>query len=207
MTTTIARPESASSALFVTLRNATMPSTASIHVAADEKAVFVRDGMVQGMLGPGTHSADPSSTPFLYNLVPVGGGDAEGDILFVRTTEHGWWEMRAEPHPLDDVRTGARALVRFTGYFSVQVDDAYALASVIEGPDDKKLYEYIESKVDRACRDVATTMTREGIGIRDLCTEQHARALADRTIAKVAADLVGQPIRVVRFGSLLVNVE
>jgi membrane protease subunit (stomatin/prohibitin family) len=205
--TPIGRPQSAASALFGVIRSASIPVGAPIVVADGDAVAFMQYGMVSGVLGPGTHAADPAQIPFLYNFAPPGGGEMTADLMFVRTVEHGWWEMSAPPHSLSDPRTGERFDIRFTGSFSVQITDPHSFARDTRDDDERPLYTYVESVVDRACRDSASAMMSEGTGVRDLALEQHARALADRTVTQVAGVLTGHPIRVVRFGSLLVHYQ
>src|SRR5436190_23856942 len=51
---------------------------------ASEVAVFWRDGRVLGALGPGRHTLDPSSAPFLQMAVSADGSIA-ATIYFVTT--------------------------------------------------------------------------------------------------------------------------
>jgi membrane protease subunit (stomatin/prohibitin family) len=198
----IARPEASRAALFVKLPALEIAQGAQVLVDEGDAVVFVRNGAALGMLGAGSYRVDPASAPFFASLA----AGARADVIFVKKSEHGWWSMSAEPYALTDGRTGALVQVRFTGSFSVEVHDPRAFATTMVVQDEKWLWAYVESVVDRACRDVAGAMMREGLGVADLAQEHGARALAQRTVADVSGDLASQPIRVVRFGSLLVQV-
>lgn len=197
---TFGRPSGSEGALFAKHANATLSHGDTIIIDEGDACVFVRHGTALGMLSAGVFTVDPTSAPFFYNVL---GGECE--LVFVRTTEHGWWSMSAEPYALTDGKTGQRADVIFTGSFSVEVTDPRGFATTMLMNDETWLWAYIESKVDRAVRDQAHMMMREGQGFAELFSEAGARSLAQRTIADVASDLAGQPIRVVQFGSLLVH--
>ena len=58
-------------------------------VAADEIALFVKDGQVVGQLGPGRHQLDTSNVPFLSALLEkvTGGNLFVAEIYFVTMRE------------------------------------------------------------------------------------------------------------------------
>jgi membrane protease subunit (stomatin/prohibitin family) len=198
----IARPEPVRGTLFVKLAHVPIAAGEQVFVDEGDAAVFVRDGATAGLLGAGTYRIEKSGgAPFFASLL----GDSV-DVVFVRIIEHGWWQMSAEPYTLVDGRTGASSPVRFTGSFSVEVIDPREFATTMAVQDEKWLWAYVESVVDRACRDVASKMMTEGLGVHDLISEGGARLLGLRTIADVAHDLAGKPLRVARFGSLVVEV-
>src|SRR5688572_29408207 len=91
-------------ALFEKLAAVSLWAGDTVQIAQGDACVFVRDGAAVGMLGPGAYTIDPASAPFFGNL--IGGAS---DVVFVRTTEHGWWSMSAEPYALSDGKTGVRA--------------------------------------------------------------------------------------------------
>jgi hypothetical protein len=196
----IARAAGTEGALFVKLAAIDLDHGDAVQIAEGDACVFLRAGAAVGMLGPGAYAIDPMAAPFFANVV-----GAPCDIVFVRTVEHGWWSMSAEPYALTDGKNGTRADVIFTGSFSVEVLDPREFATTMIPNDETWLWAYIESKVDRAVRDQAHLMMREGWGFVDLFSELGARTLAERTIKDVSGDLAGQPIRVVQFGSLLVH--
>jgi membrane protease subunit (stomatin/prohibitin family) len=200
----IVRPEASRGALFVKLDAVTLAWGMPIRIDEGDAALFSSGGSLLGQLGPGSHHVDPKEAPFFLGV--MSDPTPAADVVFVRTAEHGWWPMSAEPYALVDGRTGATVNVRFTGSFSVVVFDPRAFAQTMIVQSEQWLWAYVESVADRACRDMASAMMREGMGVADLTTEHGARMLADRTVADLAQDLAGRPLRVVRFGSLLVQV-
>ena len=58
-------------------------------VQADEVALFVKDGVVAGKLGPGRHNLDTNNIPFLSSLLEkaTGGNLFVAEVYFVTTRE------------------------------------------------------------------------------------------------------------------------
>src|SRR5438105_419385 len=58
-------------------------------VEADEVALFVKDGKVQGKLGPGRHTLDSNNIPFLSRLLEkfTGGNLFLAEVYFVSVRE------------------------------------------------------------------------------------------------------------------------
>ncbi|MGZ6079792.1 MAG: SPFH domain-containing protein, partial [Myxococcaceae bacterium] len=58
-------------------------------VGADEVAIFVKDGQVQGKLGPGRHTLDTQNIPFLGRFIEgfTGGNLFVAEIYFVSIRE------------------------------------------------------------------------------------------------------------------------
>ncbi|MGZ6130403.1 MAG: SPFH domain-containing protein, partial [Myxococcaceae bacterium] len=58
-------------------------------VGADEVAIFVKDGQVQGKLGPGRHTLDSQNIPFLGKFIEgfTGGNLFVAEIYFVSIRE------------------------------------------------------------------------------------------------------------------------
>lgn len=203
----IERPQASAGAIAWSQKEATLRVGDVLRVREGEAAVITRWGSLMGVLGPGEHALDPARVPFLYNVLDPGAAEGTADVSFVSTVEHGWHEMSAEPRRIADAASGLEVDVRFTGSFSMQVTDPAALVREMPDPSHEAIYRWVESTVDRACRDVASAMASEGVRVLDLRSEQHARALAERTLEAVAPKLEGTPVRVVRFGSLLVHID
>src|SRR4051812_3660712 len=60
-----------------------------ITVDADELALFVKDGKIEGTLAPGRHTLDTSNVPFLSRLLEVatGGNLFIAEVFFVSLRE------------------------------------------------------------------------------------------------------------------------
>src|SRR5215471_5496835 len=79
-------------------------------VASDEIALFVKDGKVEGKLGPGRHNLDTNNVPFVSRLLEkfTGGNLFVAEVFFVSVREFAgvkfggpsgwssvWWECAA----------------------------------------------------------------------------------------------------------------
>ena len=85
----IARPDSAKDQILYKWPDQNIRKWSQLTVQADETAVFFRDGLVQGTIGPGRSTLDSSEIPFLGKLVDAAtGGDVfKTEIYFVSTRE------------------------------------------------------------------------------------------------------------------------
>ena len=55
------------------LYQGTNSGTTQLTVAADEMAMFIKDGVVVGKLGPGRHTLDTNNVPFISSLLEKAG--------------------------------------------------------------------------------------------------------------------------------------
>lgn len=98
-------------------------------VEADEVAVFVKEGKVAGTLGPGRHTLDGASIPFLSFLVDkVTGGDFwMSEVYFVSTRQIHGVKFGGEIGRVKDPETELRVRLRAFGEVTVKVSDPGAL--------------------------------------------------------------------------------
>ncbi len=83
----IARPEAAHRLIIYKWPDRTIPMYSRLTVKSDEGAVFYKNGVCMGVLGPGVHSLDGANIPFLKNLIDgaTGGNTLLGEVFFVRS--------------------------------------------------------------------------------------------------------------------------
>src|SRR5262249_55647663 len=85
----IARPDAFKGALVYKHPDPTIPNRARLTVGADEVALFFRDGVFVGQLGPGLHRLESSAIMFLDQLIDkfTGGNLYRAELWFVTTRE------------------------------------------------------------------------------------------------------------------------
>lgn len=98
-------------------------------VEADEVAVFLRDGRLAGLLGPGRHTLDGQSIPWLSLLVDAvsGGNVFVCEVYFVTTRQLHGVKFGGEIGRVKDPETELRVRLRAYGECSVEVADPVVL--------------------------------------------------------------------------------
>jgi len=85
----IARSDAAKNDIIYAYPERNVRMMTQLTVGADEVAVFVKDGQVQGKLGPGRHTLDAQNIPFLGRFIEAftGGNLFVTEIYFVSLRE------------------------------------------------------------------------------------------------------------------------
>src|SRR5471032_2699256 len=85
----IARPDSSKQEILYKWPDQNIRKWSQLTVEQDELAVFFRDGLVQGTIGPGRSTLDSSEIPFLGKLVDAatGGNVFKSELYFITTRE------------------------------------------------------------------------------------------------------------------------
>src|SRR5258706_3796748 len=98
-------------------------------VAADENALFVKDGQIVGQLGPGRHQLDTSNVPFLSALLEkvTGGNLFIAEIFFVTMREFPSIKFGGPIGEMRDPDSGLGIGAMVYGDFSLKVTDPQKL--------------------------------------------------------------------------------
>ena len=85
----IARADEAKNEIIYKYPEQNIRMMTQLTVDADEVALFVKDGQVEGKLGPGRHTLDTNNIPFLSRLLEkfTGGNLFVAEVYFVSTRE------------------------------------------------------------------------------------------------------------------------
>src|SRR5690348_10864375 len=83
----IARADEAKGTIIYKYPEKNIRMLTQLTVDADEIALFVKDGKVEGKLGPGRHTLDTKNIPFLSRLVEAftGGNLFISEVFFIST--------------------------------------------------------------------------------------------------------------------------
>jgi membrane protease subunit (stomatin/prohibitin family) len=119
----IARPDFAKDALVYKHPDTNIRKGTELTVAADEAALFVRDGKVQGVLAPGRHTLSTDNIPFLGMLIDAatGGNLYISEIFFVTTREVPDVKFGGPVGDLQDPQTQLIVSAGVYGEFSVRI--------------------------------------------------------------------------------------
>jgi membrane protease subunit (stomatin/prohibitin family) len=119
----IARPDSAKGALVYKHDDHNIRKGTELTVAADEVALFFRDGRIAGTLQPGRHTLTSDNVPFLGALIDAatGGNLYVSEIYFVTTREVPGVKFGGPVGDLQDPQTQQIVSASVYGEFSVRV--------------------------------------------------------------------------------------
>jgi membrane protease subunit (stomatin/prohibitin family) len=119
----IVRPDFAKTALVYKHDDHTIRKGTELTVAADEVALFFRDGRVQGTLGPGRHTLSSDNVPFLGMLIDAatGGNLYVSEVYFVTTREIPSVKFGGPVGDLQDPQTQQIVSATVYGEFSVKI--------------------------------------------------------------------------------------
>ena len=172
----IARSLEQASEPVVVLPNLLLPPGAGVVVGQSDAVVFTRDGVVAGVLGPGSHALDPNALPFLWNLRDPSGQQIQTTLIFVSMAAlSGRWALTQEP---------ARA--HGTGHYRV-VDPALLVRQTNTDPGGFMKYLLGGESVQRAVGQAVNEALASGWQIPQLAAD--TPRLAERAKQLAAAEL------------------
>src|SRR5690348_10331372 len=121
----IARPDEAKGDIIYKHPDQTIPMKAQLTVDSDELALFFKDGKFVGQFGPGRHTLDGASIPFLGQLVDkfTDGNVFLAEIFFVNTREMTDVKFGGQIGKVRDVQSGLLVQMMVHGTFSARVID------------------------------------------------------------------------------------
>ena len=124
----IARPDAMKNLLVYKHPDETIPWKAFLTVAADECAVFFKDGRVQGVVQPGRVNLDSNNIPFLSNLIDkfTGGNVLKSWVFFITLKPIYDVPVGGALGMMEDPLLGEAVEPRFFGKIAVQIVRRFA---------------------------------------------------------------------------------
>jgi membrane protease subunit (stomatin/prohibitin family) len=121
----IARPDNLKSLIVYKHPDQNFPMYSQLTVDSDECAVFFKDGVVVGILGPGRHTLQTQNLPFLGQIVSnmTGGNVFISEIFFVKTQPVRGLPFGGPVGMMKDPTLLALVTPRIFGEMSVRVKD------------------------------------------------------------------------------------
>lgn len=121
----IARPDQMKNLLVYKHPDETIPWKAFLTVAADEVALFFKDGRVHGMVQPGRVNLDSNNIPFLSNLIDrfTGGNVLKSWVFFVTVKPIYDVPVGGALGMMEDPLLGEAIEPRFFGKIALQIVD------------------------------------------------------------------------------------
>jgi membrane protease subunit (stomatin/prohibitin family) len=188
--------------------NKNIVSSDHLIVNADERAVFMRDGKVYGVLAEGEHTLTSANVPFLGKLMEIGTGRKFiGEVYYVWTKEFADQKFgTSEPMVFKDADFGLVRLRAF-GSFSYQVTDPQVFVTKFVGTlslaTSDQIVGWLKGQLVRALNDALGELKAKGLTVVDMPAQLDE--ISSVLLSKVRDDLKPYGVEVMRIGELNIN--
>ncbi|WP_225410899.1 SPFH domain-containing protein [Stigmatella hybrida] len=182
-------------------------------VDADEVALFVKDGKVEGKLGPGRHSLDTKNIPFLSRLVEgfTGGNLFISEIFFVSTREHTGVKFGGPIGDVRDPETGLGIGTMVYGDFSIRVTEPERLVVGLVGmgrSSNEDFLGWFKGQVLKVTRDrIAELLVKKRWPLLDVTSGAYTEEIETEVISGLKPHVDGYGLTVVRLGNFHVSIK
>jgi len=209
----VARPDGTKSQIVWKHPDATIPNRAQLTVDSDERAIFFRDGKVQGILDPGRHTLDSSNIPFLSNLVDsfTGGNVFLAEVFFVNVREHTGIKFGGRIGHVEDPKSGVPVETMVYGEFSFQVVDPERLVVGLVGMGRAESFQvkaWLKEQVLKVLRDrVAELLVKKKWPLLEVTSGAYTEEVEQTVLAGLGEHVQPYGLRIVRFGNFVVGID
>ncbi|QRK04184.1 SPFH domain-containing protein [Archangium violaceum] len=182
-------------------------------VDADEIALFVKDGKVEGKLGPGRHQLDTSNIPFLSRLVEgfTGGNLFISEVFFVSTREFTGVKFGGPIGDVRDPETGLGIGTMVYGDFSIRVTEAEKLVVGLVGmgrTSNADFLGWFKGQVLKVTRDrIAELLVKKRWPLLDVTSGAYTEEIETEVIAGLKPHVDTYGLTVVRMGNFHVSIK
>jgi len=188
--------------------NKNIVSSDHLIVNADEKALFLRDGKIYGILDEGEHTLTSANVPFLGGLMEIGTGRKfVGEIYYVWMKEFTDQKFgTTEPMVFKDPDFGL-VRIRAFGTYSYQVVDPQVFITKFVGTlnmaTSDQIVGWLKGQLVRALNDALGELKAKGLTIVDFPAQLDE--ISSILLSKVRDDLKPYGVEVMRIGELNIN--
>jgi len=209
----IARPDNAKAALIWKHPENNVRMYTQLTVAADEVALFVKDGILQGKLGPGRHSMDAQNIPFLSALLEkvTGGNLFVTQIYFVSMRETAGLKFGGPIGDVRDPETGLAIGTMVYGDFSLRVQEPEKLILGLVGlgsPGNEEALAWFRNQVLKTMRDhIAELLVKKQWPLLNVTSGAYTLEIEQEALALLPPHVSPYGIEVVRFGNFTISIK
>ncbi|WP_164010437.1 SPFH domain-containing protein [Pyxidicoccus trucidator] len=182
-------------------------------VDADEVALFVKDGKVEGKLGPGRHSLDTNNIPFLSRLIEgfTGGNLFISEVFFVSVREFAGVKFGGPIGDVRDPETGLGIGTMVYGDFSIRVTDPEKLVVGLVGmgrTGNDELLGWFKNQVLKVTRDrIAELLVKKRWPLLDVTSGAYTEEIETEVISGLKPHVDTYGMTVVRMGNFHVSIK
>jgi membrane protease subunit (stomatin/prohibitin family) len=182
-------------------------------VDADEIALFVKDGRVEGKLGPGRHTLDSKNIPFLSRLLEsfTGGNMFMTEVFFVSTREHPGVKFGGPIGDVRDPETGLGIGTMVYGDFSIRVTEPEKLVVGLVGmgrSSNEDFLGWFKSQVLKVTKDrIAELLVKKRWPLLDVTSGAYTEEIETEVISGVKPHIDTYGLTVVRLGNFHISIK
>jgi membrane protease subunit (stomatin/prohibitin family) len=181
-------------------------------VEPDAVAVFMNQGQVMGVLGPGQHTLDASELPFLGMFIDWGTNSNafKAEIYFVGAREYPHCRFGGRLDEVQDPQTGLIVTLRAFGEYALRVIDPTKLilnlVGTVDVTNNEAITGWVAQQLLKVTRTTVTTQLMSGawpilgLSVHSPDIEQAAMPAANEQLADYG-------LAIARFGNLDVNLD
>jgi membrane protease subunit (stomatin/prohibitin family) len=209
----IARADSAKGEIVYKYPEKNVRMKTQLTVDADEVALFVKDGKVEGKLGPGRHTLDTSNIPFLSRLLEgfTGGNMFMAEIFFVSNREHTGVKFGGPIGDVRDPETGLGIGTMVYGDFSIRVTDPEKLVVGLVGmgrASNEEFLGWFKSQVLKVTRDrTAELLVKKKWPLLDVTSGAYLEEMETEILAGLKPHVDSYGLTIVRMGNFHVSIK
>ncbi len=181
-------------------------------VEPDQAAVFISQGQVMGILGPGQHQLDARELPFLGMFVDwASGGDAfKAEIFFVGAREFPNIRFGGRLDEVQDPQTGLIVTLRAFGEYALRVVDPARLilnlVGTVDVTNNESVTAWVTQQLLKCTRSGVTTQLMSGAW-QILGLSMHRTEIEHGTLEDANTELADYGITITRLGNLDINLD
>jgi membrane protease subunit (stomatin/prohibitin family) len=181
-------------------------------IEPDAVAVFMNQGQVNGVLGPGQHTLDASEIPFLGGIVDwaTNSNAFKAEIYFVGAREYPQCRFGGRLDEVQDPQTGLIVTLRAFGEYALRVVDPTKLilnlVGTVDVTNNQSITDWVAQQLLKVTRTVVTTQLMSGawpilgLSVHSPDIEQAAMPAANEQLADYG-------LAIARFGNLDCNLD
>ena len=209
----VARPDSAKSQVVWKHPDPTIPMKSQLTVMADEAAIFMRDGKVVEVVGPGRHTLESSNLPFLSNLVDsfTGGNVFRAEVFFVSTREIPGVKFGGRIGHVEDPKSGVPVETMVHGEFSFRVEDPADLLVGLVGTGSAEAHQvrsWLKEQVLKVIRDhIAELLVKNKWPLLDVTSGAYTEEIETFVLKGLVRHVDSYGIVIARMGNFVIAID
>jgi membrane protease subunit (stomatin/prohibitin family) len=181
-------------------------------VEPDAVAVFISQGRVMGILGPGQHTLDAAELPFLGMFVDwaTNSNAFRAEIYFVGTREFPSIRFGGRLDEVQDPQTGLIVTLRTFGEYALRVIDPARLilnlVGTVDVTNNDAVTSWVTQQLLKCARSGVTSQLMSGAW-QILGLSMHRAEIEHGTLEEANNELAGYGIAITRLGNLDINLD
>jgi membrane protease subunit (stomatin/prohibitin family) len=209
----IARADEAKDQIIYKFPERNIRMMTQLTVQADEMAMFVKDGVVVGKLGPGRHNLETNNIPFLSKLLEkVTGGDLFiAEVYFVSLREITQTKFGGPIGDARDPETGLAIGTMVYGDFALKVIDPEKLIIGMVGlqkTDNESFVGWFKSQVMKVIKDrIAELLVKKKWPLLDVTSGAYTEEIEEEVVAGMDKHTTNYGVKITAFGNFTISIK